>query len=72
MKWIKTSEQLPEKSQNVLFLVKWSKDHFEERYSGVYVESCGDKYFTTAGGSGRGVEIVTHWMPYPDLPEEKL
>ena len=64
MSWIKCSEKLPEKDQEVLFVGRVSS---RERwvFSGVYDGThfwCDDGWWQD--------ERVTHWMPTPELPEE--
>jgi len=66
-KWIKTSEQLPQDGQEVLFVYNDGEPmidmgfFYEDYYDdGVGFESNAD-YFVK-------LEYVTHWQPIPELP----
>lgn len=59
--WIKCSERLPERSQNVLVANNRGKqwDIDKAWFNGLYFDRCGK----------RPLFHVTHWMPLPDAPE---
>lgn len=59
--WIKTSERLPVVGQEVLFV--------DERFT-VHCGYFTDDWYSFSKGNWYGGEDITHWQPYPELPNE--
>ena len=60
--WINVDDQLPERHQRVLFVVKSPNDWYHGKvYGGVYT----DPDFATPGIAFE----ATHWIPSPNPPE---
>lgn len=84
--WIDVKDRLPEKGQYVLIRQKYSLGEYEEITAGYYHVGEWRKerpYFYYAAMSDYGDmvrvksicpgnEYVTHWMPMPKLPDEKV
>ena len=64
-KWISVKERLPETSGNYLCYIKYSftKVRLERVY--LFLHETNNFVLEWPG------EIVTHWMPLPELPEEE-
>ena len=60
MKWIKCSDEMPEKSVNVLIANIYTIGHAKLNSTGFTVIASND--FVPKNQ-------VTHWMPLPELPE---
>ena len=71
VRWIPTSEQLPEDEQGVL-LVHWRRYLRipEREVSFGYHDGKGNFHLGYEGCVTAWSEDVTHWMPLPPLPEE--
>lgn len=68
--WIRCSERMPEKNQNVLISVNFDSSLVEPlicsaRYTGSTFRR-GDATIKP----GNGIEQATHWMPLPEPPQE--
>ncbi|GAB0721081.1 DUF551 domain-containing protein [Escherichia coli] len=68
--WIRCSERMPEKGQNVLISVNFDSSLVEPlicsaRYTGSTFRR-GDATIKP----GNGIEQATHWMPLPEPPQE--
>ncbi len=74
MNWIKTADRMPEDRQDILF---WNTEpipfwHIEDgRLDCVEAGYYEDGVFWTECGDRVSEKYVTHWMPFPDPPEEE-
>ena len=77
MKWIKCSDQIPEKDTPVLIFAGLYYGPEEERMI-CTAEYDGHGYWSCVGASGAECEDefdykkVTHWMPLPSPPQEQM
>lgn len=68
--WISCSEQMPDKSQNVLISVSFDSPLIEPIICSAYYTGSTFRHGDVTIKPGNGVEQATHWMTLPEPPQE--
>ncbi|EHY1488951.1 DUF551 domain-containing protein [Escherichia coli] len=68
--WIRCSERMPKKNQNVLISVNFDSDLVEPLICSARYTGSTFRRGEATIKPGNGIEQATHWMPLPEPPQE--
>lgn len=70
--WNSVENQTPPKNKSSIMLVMGGQMFIGKRRYGNLGEPSQDVFAYRCDSSGRFVDVITHWMPLPELPKPKI